>query len=318
MLKKVGALVVDGLAMFEFGVVCEVFGIDRTDDGVPSFDFRVCGVEAGRPVHTKLGLDITPQFGLDALEDVDLVAIPATVIHHDYDPAILDAIRAADRRGALILSVCSAAFVLAAAGVLDGRRATTHWMYSDKLARDYPEIQVDPDVLFVDDGNIVTSAGTAAGIDACLHVVRRELGSEVTNRIARRMVVPPQRDGGQRQYIPQPVPACEDDSLRDTLDWATEHLDEPHTVASLASRSFMSPRTFARRFTTETGTTPVQWLVTQRVLRARHLLEESDLDLESVAAECGFGSAALLRHHFRRTVGVTPAEYRSTFRCAAA
>jgi transcriptional regulator GlxA family with amidase domain len=313
MLKKVGALVVDGLAMFEFGVVCEVFGIDRTDQGVPSFDFRVCGVEAGRPVHTKLGLDITPQYGLDALDDVDLVAIPATVIHHDYDPAILDAIRAADRRGALILSVCSAAFVLAAAGVLDGRRATTHWMYSDKLAREYPGIDVDPDVLFVDDGNIVTSAGTAAGIDACLHLVRRELGSEITNVIARRMVVPPQRDGGQRQYIPQPVPPCEDDSLRATLDWAVEHLDEPHTVASLAARSFMSSRTFARRFTSETGTTPVQWLVTQRVLRARHLLEESDLDLEAVARECGFGSAALLRHHFRRAVGVTPTDYRSTF-----
>jgi transcriptional regulator GlxA family with amidase domain len=313
MLQKVGALVVDGLAMFEFGVVCEVFGIDRTDQGVPSFDFRVCGVEAGRPVHTKLGLDITPQYGLDALDDVDLVAIPATVIHHDYDPAILDAIRAADRRGALILSVCSAAFVLAAAGVLDGRRATTHWMYSDKLAREYPGIDVDPDVLFVDDGNIVTSAGTAAGIDACLHLVRRELGSEITNVIARRMVVPPQRDGGQRQYIPQPVPPCEDDSLRATLDWAVEHLDEPHTVASLAARSFMSSRTFARRFTSETGTTPVQWLVTQRVLRARHLLEESDLDLEAVARECGFGSAALLRHHFRRAVGVTPTDYRSTF-----
>ncbi|QFU99347.1 HTH-type transcriptional regulator CdhR [Luteimicrobium xylanilyticum] len=317
MLRSVGAVVVDGLSMFEFGIVCEVFGIDRTEDGVPNFDFRICGAAPGRPVRTKLGLDLVPSFGLDALDDVDLVAVPATTIHRGQDPAVLDALRRADERGALLLSVCSGSFLLAEAGVLDGRRATTHWMYTDKLAREYPEITVDPDVLFVDDGNVVTSAGTAAGIDACLHLVRRELGSEVANIVARRMVVPPQREGGQRQFIPQPVPPCDDDSLREVLEWATQHLTESHTVASLAARAFMSPRTFARRFTAETGTTPGRWLTTQRVLRARHLLETTELDLETVARESGFATAALLRHHFRNVVGNTPSGYRDAF-CPAA
>ncbi|HWK92452.1 MAG TPA: helix-turn-helix domain-containing protein [Luteimicrobium sp.] len=317
MLRSVGAVVVDGLSMFEFGIVCEVFGIDRTDDGIPPFDFRICGAEPGRPVRTKLGLDLVPSHGLDALDDVDLVAVPATTIHRGQDPAVLDALRRADERGALLLTVCSGTFLLAEAGILDGRRATTHWMYTDKLAREYPEVEVDPDVLFVDDGNIVSSAGTAAGIDACLHLVRRELGSEVANIMARRMVVPPQREGGQRQFIPQPVPPCDDDSLREVLDWAVEHLSEPHTVASLAARAFVSPRTFARRFADETGTTPVRWLTSQRVLRARHLLESTELDLEAVARESGFASAALLRHHFRRVVGVTPSAYRDTFSAVA-
>ncbi|PJI94050.1 GlxA family transcriptional regulator [Luteimicrobium subarcticum] len=317
MLRSVGVLALDGLAMFEFGVVCEVFGIDRSDEGIEPFDFRVASPDAA-PVGSRHGLTLSPPHDLDALADVDLLAVPATVIQRGHDARVLDTIRAAQDRGATVLSVCSGAFVLAEAGILDGRRATTHWMHADQLAREYPAIDVDPTVLFVDDGTVVTSAGTAAGIDACLHVVRRELGSEITNTIARRMVVPPQRDGGQRQFVVQPVPSCTDDSLRATLEWAVDRLDEPHTVTSLARHAVLSPRTFARRFVAETGTTPVQWLTTQRVLRARHLLEQTDVDLESLARTCGFSTAALLRHHFRRAVGVAPADYRTTFRLTAA
>jgi len=319
MLRSVGALVVDGLAMFEFGVVCEVFGIDRTDDGVPAFDFRVVAPTAGAAIQSGIpGVEIRAPYGLDALADVDLVAVPATVIRDEYDPAVLDAIRAAHARGATIVSVCSGVFVLAAAGILDGRTVTTHWRHADELARRYPNLVVDPDVLFVDEGDIVTSAGTAAGIDACLHIVRRELGGAVATAIARRMVVPPQRDGGQRQYIPQPVPECSDDSLRLVLEWVQSTLADDHTVDSLAARALMSPRTFARRFAAETGTTPMRWLAGQRVMHAQVLLEDSDLDVEEVARECGFGSAALLRHHFRRAVGVAPADYRASFRSRVA
>ncbi|HWJ85577.1 MAG TPA: helix-turn-helix domain-containing protein, partial [Cellulomonas sp.] len=292
--------------------------IDRTDDGVPAFDFRVAGVHAGVPVGASSGIGIVAPYGLEALDDVDLVAVPATVIRDDYDPAVLDAVRAAHARGATIVSVCSGVFVLAAAGILDGRTVTTHWRHADELARRYPQVTVDADVLFVDEEDIVTSAGTAAGIDACLHVVRRELGSTVATAIARRMVVPPQRDGGQRQFIPQPVPECTDDSLRHVLDWVQERLADDHTVDSLAARALMSSRTFARRFAAETGTTPMRWLTSQRILHAQRLLEDSDLDIEEVSRECGFGSAALLRHHFRRAVGIAPADYRATFRSRVA
>ncbi|MGO1317840.1 MAG: helix-turn-helix domain-containing protein [Cellulomonadaceae bacterium] len=318
MLRKIGVLLADGLTLFEFGVLCEVFGVDRTDDGVPPFDFRIVGVRPGVPVQTAAQVPLVPALGLDALEDVDLLAIPATAVRDQYDPAVLQAVRDAHARGTTLLSVCSGVFLLAAAGVVGTRTVTTHWRHAAELARAHPELTVDPNVLFVDEGDLVTSAGTAAGIDACLHLVRRELGSEVANAIARRMVVPPQRDGGQRQFIPQPVPLCTDDSLRGVLEWTAEHLSDPHTVESLAARALMSPRTFARRFAAETGSTPMRWLVGQRVLRAQHLLEETDLDVEAVAHACGFGSAALLRHHFGRVVGVAPLDYRTTFRCAEA
>ncbi|CAL8977877.1 HTH-type transcriptional regulator CdhR [Cellulomonas sp. T2.31MG-18] len=310
MLRTVGVLLVDGLAMFEFGVVCEVFGIDRTDDGVPSFDLRIA---AARPrVDAAVGVRVEVTHSLAELEDVDLLTIPAATIGH-YDERALRTVRAAHARGTRLLSVCSGVFVLAAAGVLDGRRATTHWRYARELAERYPTVDVDPDVLYVDDGQVVTSAGTAAGIDACLHVVRQELGAGVANTIARRMVVPPQRDGGQRQYIVAPVPECDDDALRDVLAWAEANLAEPHSVASLAARALASPRTFARRFVAQTGTTPARWLTAQRVQRARELLEETDQDVEAVARACGFGSGSLLRHHFRAAVGVPPQDYRATF-----
>lgn len=318
MLRTVAAVVMDGLAPFEFGVVCEVFGLDRTADGVPKFDFRVCGPEAGVPVTTSVGAQIVPGHSLDAMLDADLVAIPAVRLRDEYPPEILDAIRTAHARGATLLSVCSGAFVLAATGLLDGRRATTHWVYAEELARRFPAVTVDAEVLFVDDGDIISGAGTAAGIDACLHLVRRELGGAVANVIARRMVVPPQRDGGQRQFIPSPVPTtADDDPLADTLAWMTENLDSPHTVRELARRAHMSERTFARVFAAQTGTTPMQWLTNQRVQEARMLLEETQLDVEEVARRTGFGTAPLLRHHFRRSVGVTPVDYRATFRHAS-
>ena len=279
-IEKVSALVLDRLAVFEFGVICEVFGIDRSADGVPNFDFKVCGPEPGVPLRTSVGATLTPDHGLDDLVGADLVAIPA-IGGSDYLPEALKAVRAAAEAGAIILTA-----------------------------------KVDRNVLFVDDGNLITSAGTAAGIDACLHLVRRELGSEVTNKIARRMVVPPQRDGGQRQYIDQPIPVRCSEGFAPHLDWILANLDKPHTVATLARRASMSARTFARRFVDETGTTPMQWVTDQRVLYARRLLEESDLDIDRIADRTGFGTATLLRHHFRRIIGVTPSGYRRSFACS--
>ncbi len=316
MLSKVAVVLNERLAMFEFGVVCEIFGLDRGDDGLPVFDFRVCGVEPGKPLSSSSpGISVTPEYGLDELLDADLVAIPAFPAgdRANVDPRVVEAVRAAAAGGATVLTVCSGAFLAGAAGLLDGRKCTTHWRYVDTLAAMYPAATVDPDVLFVDEGSLITSAGTAAGIDACLHLVRRELGSAVANKIARRMVVPPQRDGGQRQFIEQPVPECNSDSLRSTLEWMSEHLDFPHSVEDLAARSAMSTRTFARRFVSETGTTPVKWLTTQRILLAKQLLEDTGLDLETISGRCGFGSGALLRHHFQRLVGIAPTEYRRRF-----
>lgn len=306
-------LVLPKLAVFEFGVLCEVFGLDRSDDGLPVFDFRVCGVQPGVPVSTNSpGVQVIPELGLDAIAGADVVAVPATRLREFPEPA-LQALREAHAAGATLLSVCSGVFVLAAAGLLDGRRCTTHWYSTDELRAGYPEVKVDPDVLYVDEGDLITSAGTAAGIDACLHLVRRELGSAVVNGIARRMVVPPQREGGQRQFIERPVPEGSADSLGPVLDWMLTHLDREHTVAELAHRAAMSERTFARRFTAETGTTPHRWLTRQRVLHARRLLEDTDLGMDAVAERAGFGSATLLRHHFRKVVGVSPADYRRTF-----
>jgi len=256
--------------------------------------------------------------GLEAAEDADLVVAPSYAGDADIAPseAILDVFRRAHARGAWVLSVCSGAFLLGHAGLLDGRACTTHWRHTDDLRALFPAARIDPGVLFVEDDRVITSAGTAAGIDACLHHVRCELGAGVANKIARRMVVPPQRDGGQRQYIDQPIPVRCSDHFAPHLDWILTNLDKPHTVATLAKRASMSARTFARRFVEETGRTPMQWVTDQRVLYARRLLEETDLDIDRVADKSGFGTATLLRHHFRRIIGVTPSDYRRRFACA--
>lgn len=313
MLKTVAAVVIDGMAPFEFGTVCEVFGINRQEDGVPPIEFRVCGEHPGEPVRTSVGARLIPELGLDALEGADLVAIPAANIRDEYPPAVLEALRAASARGSTVLSVCSGAFVLGAAGLLDGRKCTTHWRHADEFAERFPRALLDPDVLFVDDGDIVTSAGTAAGIDAALHLVRRELGAGPAAAIARRMVVPPQREGGQRQYVELPIPECTGDSLSPVLTFMLEHIAEEHTVAALAKRANLSERTFARRFVAETGTTPHRWITMQRALVARQLLEETSLSIDDIAERSGFGSAALLRHHFHKIIGVAPKDYRRTF-----
>jgi transcriptional regulator GlxA family with amidase domain len=313
MLKTVACVVIDGVAPFEFGVICEVFGIDRADEGVPPIEFRVCGERPGEPLRTSVGVSITPELGLEALVGADLVALPACRIRDEYPPAVLDALRAAAAAGATLLSVCSGAFLLGATGLLDGRHCTTHWRYATEFALRFPLAKLDPDVLFVDDGNIVTSAGTAAGIDACLHLVRREHGSAVATAIARRMVVAPQRDGGQRQYVELPIPECTADSLGPVLAWMLDTLATDRSVAELAQRAQMSERTFARRFVAETGTTPHRWLTAQRVLYVRQLLEDTDIAVDEIARRSGFGTAALLRHHFHKAVGVAPNDYRRTF-----
>jgi AraC family transcriptional activator FtrA len=317
-ISSVAVLVIEGVAPFEFGTLCEVFGIDRSPEGVPRFDFRVCGEEPGQLVTSSIGIGIGTSHGLADLVTADVVAVPATGLRDGYPAAVLQALRDAADAGAILLSVCSGAFVLGAAGLLEGRDCTTHWLHAADLASQFPGARVNPDVLFVDDGNLVTSAGTAAGIDACLHLVRREVGSAAATSIARRMVVPIQRDGGQRQFVDQPMPDGSGDSLEPVLTQALAGLHLEHTVASLAATARLSERTFARRFVAETGTTPHRWLTGQRVLRARHLLEESDLSIETIAEECGFGSAALLRHHFRSAVGVAPAQYRQNFASGSA
>ncbi|MGI8681894.1 MAG: helix-turn-helix domain-containing protein [Mycobacteriales bacterium] len=317
MLRNVAVPVADGVAAFELGVMCEVFGLDRSAQGLPRFDFAVCAVEEP-PLRTTSGFLIDTPYRLERLAEADLIAVPAWRIDERRFPEpLLQALRDAVDRGARVMSVCSGAFVLAAAGLLDGRRATTHWMYADRLAADYPDVRVDRDVLYVDDGQVLTSAGTAAGIDLCLHVVRQELGATVANAIARRMVVPPHRDGGQAQYVEAPVPDLgRGDQLDHVLAWAVEHLAEPLTVEDLAARALMSPRTFARRFRGATGTTPHHWLLGQRVLVAQRLLEAGELSVEAIAGVCGFGSAATLRQQFTRWRGTSPQAYRRTFRAA--
>ncbi len=311
-LRTVAVLLVEHSAVFEFGVLCEVFGIDRTPEGVPGFDFRVCAEDPDRPIRLGNGLTLTVPFGLDGLQGADLVAVSATSLR-EFSPALLAALRQAHANGATILSVCSGVFILGAAGLLEDRECAAHWRLTSELRARYPRARVNPDVLFVDDGDLITSAGTAAGIDACLHLVRRELGASVASTIARRMVVPPQRDGGQRQYVDLPIPQLSSDSLEPVLTWMLEHLDEAQSVRTLARRAAMSERTFARRFQAETGTTPTKWLGRQRIHHARELLERTDLSVESVASRSGFGSAALLRHHFTKQVGVPPGDYRRTF-----
>lgn len=316
MIRNVAAVVSDGVEPFGLGVLCEVWGEpEHPEDDVPTFDFAVCAPRPGR-VRGCTGFDLHVEHGLDRMEQADLVAVAAIRDYESPSPQVCEALRRAHTRGARILASCTAVFTLGAAGLLDGRRVTTHWRHAERLAQLFPSVAVDPDVLYVQDGSIITGAGSAAGMDACLHLIREDFGAQVASTVARRMVVSPLREGGQAQFVRHAVPDCDADTLTPILTWMTEHLDADLTVETLARRSHMSARTFARRFRAETGTTPHQWLTHQRILLAEALLEETQLSVDEVARRSGFGNAAALRHHFTRIRGASPASYRRTFGCA--
>jgi transcriptional regulator GlxA family with amidase domain len=314
---RVVALCLPGIVAFDLTAPAQAFRLAHGPDYTPHYAFSTCSVD-GAPVPTTTGFEIGVEAGLGALRRADTVVVPGYYAIHEPPPAAASAaLRAAARRGTRVMSVCTGAYALAAAGLLDGRRATTHWAWARDLAARFPAVEVDPDVLFVDEGEVLTSAGLSAGIDLSLHVVRRDHGAACADRVARQMVAAPHRDGGQAQFLRAPeddAPAPRaDGSLEPTRAWARERLAEPLTVEAMARHANVSPRTFARRFREETGTTPLQWLLARRVLEARRLLEESDLPVEEVAAVAGFGNAASLRDHFRRATATTPTAYRRTF-----
>ncbi|MGP3988758.1 helix-turn-helix domain-containing protein [Streptomyces sp. 3N207] len=313
---RVAVVVLEEIALFELAVPTAVFQS-------PGYELTLCAESEGGWGHLLAGsrgmaggLRLVVERGLEALAEADTVVVPACVLG-SYVPsrALLEALRAAHARGARLVSLCSGAFVLAAAGLLDGRTVATHWMYADQLRRLYPRVRVDEHSLYVDDGDVLTSAGTAAAIDLCLHIVRVDHGSAAAAAVGRRMVVAPHREGGQAQYVPAPdVPAARAGGLAPVLDWSLARLHEPLTIGELAARAGMSTRTFGRYFVRETGVTPLKWLNQQRLARARELLETTDLPVDSVAERTGMGSGDVLRQHFRRALGTTPAAYRRTFR----
>ncbi|MDQ0581197.1 helix-turn-helix domain-containing protein [Streptomyces rishiriensis] len=311
----VAVLLFSGGPIFESSIPLSVFGIDRQDAGVPRYRLLVCGGEEG-PLRTTGGLELTAPHGLEAISRAGTVVVPAWRSITSPPPEdALDALRRAHEEGARIVGLCTGAFVLAAAGLLDGRPATTHWMYAPTLAKRYPSVHVDPRELFVDDGDVLTSAGTAAGIDLCLHIVRTDHGNEAAGALARRLVVPPRRSGGQERYLDRSLPEeIGADPLAEVVAWALEHLHEQFDVETLAARAYMSRRTFDRRFRSLTGSAPLQWLITQRVLQAQRLLETSDYSVDEVAGRCGFRSPVALRGHFRRQLGSSPAAYRAAYR----
>lgn len=310
---KVALLAYEGLCTFEFGIMVEIFGLDRPelDDW---YRFHVAGLERG-PLRATGGVVVEAPHSLRMLDRAGTILVPGWRGLDDPVPTeLVRKLRRAHKGGARILSVCSGAFVLAAAGLLDGKRATTHWKYADALARRYPAVQVDPDVLYVDEGNVLTSAGSAAGIDMGLHLVRRDHGATIANAVAKRLVVPPHRDGGQKQFVETPVGEDPDEeAFARVLDHLRANLRKEHTVEEMARRAKMSGRTFARRFREVTGTTPHRWLQHERVRLAQSMLETSSLPLERVAERAGFSDAQLLRLHFKRVVGTTPQAYRRTF-----
>ncbi|WP_371499023.1 helix-turn-helix domain-containing protein [Kitasatospora sp. NBC_00374] len=312
MLTNVVAVVLEEIHPFELGVACEIFGLDRADDGLPVYDFALASARPGL-LRTHAGFRVEVPHGVERIAEADLVITAATGVQEEFPAELIEALRAAVERGTRVLSICSGTFLLGAAGLLDGRRCTTHWRHSDRLAARFPLTRVEPDVLYVDEDPVITAAGTASGIDACLHLVRKLQGAEVARGIARRMVVAPHREGGQAQFIARPLPVEDGDSLGGVLDWMRRHLDRENTVDELAARAHMSPRTFARRFHQETGTTPHRWLTGQRLLLAQRLLEGTEEPVDAVAARCGFGNAATLRHHFGRRLGTTPQAYRRAF-----
>jgi AraC family transcriptional activator FtrA len=309
----VALVVYEGVSPFEVGVACDIFGCDYSAAfGVPWYRLSVCGTSPW--VTLDAGFQMQVPRGLEAVAQAGTVIVPPTQLPEQVPAEVLGALREAHRSGRRIVSLCTGAFVLAAAGILDGRPATTHWSECAALTRHHPRVRVDPGVLYVDDGDVLTSAGSAASIDLCLHVVRRDYGTEVATRLARDLVVPPQREGGQAQFIEAPVPVLDGANLlAGAVAWLQEHLDQEVTVGDLAARAAMSPRTFARRFVAGTGITPHRWLVRERVRLAQRLLETSDLPVDAVAAKSGFGTADNLRKHFARALRTSPQAYRRAF-----
>ncbi|MFA9429982.1 GlxA family transcriptional regulator [Egicoccus sp. AB-alg2] len=309
---RVAAVVLDEANPFEFSVAAEVFGVHRPEIPGWDYDFRLAAPR--RSVRLAGGIELRTPYDIDAVAGADTVVLPALNPFGDVSTDLLDAVRHAHAGGARVVSFCSGAFLVAETGLLDGRRATTHWMYTDLFRERFPRVRLDPNVLFVDEGDVLTSAGTAAGIDLSLHIVRKDLGAEAARVVARRMVVPPHRDGGQAQFIDGAAePRVRADDLAGVLEWARRHLEEDLSVAVLAGRANMSERTFARRFKESTGTTPFRWLLTQRLQRAQELLETSDLDVDHIAVRAGFGTSTNLREHFRRELRTTPSAYRRCF-----
>ncbi|MER5689422.1 helix-turn-helix domain-containing protein [Streptomyces sp. NPDC002205] len=310
-MNTVALAVTDGMLHLELAMAYEVFGSAPAGVAGPWYSVVVCGpgpVRAGRFL-------LEPDHGLDQLPHADTVIVPGWADVDEAPPAdLVDAVRAARDAGARVVSLCTGAFVLAAAGLLDGLRATTHWGHTQALAARYPQVKVDPDVLYVDNGSVLTSAGKAAAMDLCLHLVRLDHGSSIANTLARRLVVPPHRDGGQAQFVTTPVPAPDNHPLAELLPWVLERLDQPLTVEDLACKARMSSRNLGRHFRAVTGTTPLQWLLTQRIRHAQELLETTDDTVETIATATGMGTATTLRRHFNRTVGVPPGTYRRTFR----
>lgn len=316
----VSVLVFPGMSAFETGIVTEVFGLPRPEFDRPWYRLAVCA-PSDAPVPMIGGATLTTPFGLDDFAAAGTVIVPGVAnVHADPPPAVLDALRTAHTRGARILSICSGAFALAAAGLLDGRRATTHWRYAELLQRRFPAVHVDPGVLYLAEGDVWTSAGSAAGLDLCLHVIRADHGATIANAVARRLVVQPHRDGGQAQFIEAPMPAGTgsggdgDERIARSVDWALEHLAEPLTVDVLARQAHMSPRTYLRHFTRTTGTSPIRWLIRQRVQASLALLESTGSPIEQIATAVGFDTPVTYRHHFATMMRTSPSAYRQAFR----
>ena len=310
----VAVLAYDGLCTFEFGIAVEIFGLPRPEFSFPWYRFAVVGVDRG-PLRATGGVSVSAPGTLRQLATATTIVIPGWRDRKEPPPAdLLDALRRAHRHGARLVSICSGVFVLAATGLLDGRRATTHWRYAEELAARFPAIEVDPHVLYVDAGNILTSAGSAAGIDACLYLVARDFGWRVANTIARRLVMTPHRAGGQAQFIRTPLPDASGSAVASVMEWARQNISRPLRIRDLARRAAMSERTFLRRFGDAAGTTPKVWLQHERIARAQDLLESSDRPLDHIAESCGYQSAETFRSVFRARVGVSPAAYRRQFR----
>jgi AraC family transcriptional activator FtrA len=312
-IHRVAVIVTPGAPLFELAVPCEVFGAPRPDLIDPPYEVLLCATRTG--VTVASGFLATETGSLDDAVDADTVIVPATAdVNEPPDEALVKTLRSAYERGARVVGLCSGAFALAEAGLLDHKRATTHWMYAERLARQYPAVRVDPAVLYTADANVYTSAGTAAAIDLCLELVRRDRGASVVNELARRLVVPPHRTADQAQFVSVPVPAVPETGLGPVLEWARGHLHERVTLAQLATRAHVSPRTLIRRFEGEYGLTPSRWLHAERLRRAQQLLEASELSVEQVAEQSGFGTPASLRQAFARNLHTSPSAYRDTFR----